>query len=359
MHRRPRQLCVHCDSEAWRAQLLREHSELFVKLRDEGYLLRLPDEDGALAEAETAPQSTAPASGCSVGGALDVAAVHRYLHEKRQRWLGRTVIHSPLLRSTQDLIKSPHLAALPRGTVVVADQQTDGRGRRAAQWMTPRGSLALSLSCAAPASTLSVPAGSTAAPRFEVQFVQYLAALALAESIAPEPRVRIKWPNDLLVDGVKVAGVLCEAFFFRDRLTVYVGAGVDVDNEEPTRSLNSFIEGERAGRRKWTRERVLSRFLVAFERAFDAFCAHGWRGSGMEQRYYARWLHSQQPVALGDSGRRGVIDGLSASGFLLVRCNNDNDGIDDRGQGGSVIELEPDVNSFDYERGRVALKRDK
>ncbi len=94
-------------------------------------------------------------------------------------------------------------AGAPEGTLVWAREQSSGRGRRGRSWSSPPGNLYLSL--------LLRPA----VPPAEAAQLGFVAALALAETLSAclpaERQVRCKWPNDLLVDGAKVAGILPEA----------------------------------------------------------------------------------------------------------------------------------------------------
>lgn len=107
------------------------------------------------------------------------------------------------LPSTSDLLLRLAAAGEPEGLAVLARRQTAGRGREGRAWQTPEGNLAVSL--------LLRPALAVrdAAPW------SLLGAVALAEALEPslpDPRaLRVKWPNDLLLGGAKLAGMLCEA----------------------------------------------------------------------------------------------------------------------------------------------------
>jgi BirA family biotin operon repressor/biotin-[acetyl-CoA-carboxylase] ligase len=94
-------------------------------------------------------------------------------------------------------------AGAPEGELVWAREQTGGRGRRGRAWSSPAGNLYLSL--------LLRPG----VPPAEAAQLGFVAAVAIAEIfhglLPPKRRLRCKWPNDLLVDGAKVAGILPEA----------------------------------------------------------------------------------------------------------------------------------------------------
>ena len=106
--------------------------------------------------------------------------------------LGRPRLHLRRSGSTNERARELALAGAPHGTVVTADEQTAGRGRQGRGWSTPPGSaIALSVVLREPDPLLSLRAG-----------------LAVADLAGPAAVV--KWPNDVLVDGRKVAGVLVE-----------------------------------------------------------------------------------------------------------------------------------------------------
>jgi BirA family biotin operon repressor/biotin-[acetyl-CoA-carboxylase] ligase len=140
--------------------------------------------------------------------------------------------------STQRLIADD----APEGETVVADHQTDGRGRLGRSWDAPPGTSVLMSVCLRP------PVEPARLPQLTV-----VAAGAVAEAIAAETGLTptVKDPNDVLVEGRKVAGILAEASEGR----VVLGIGVNVNQEEPPRDtrlpasslrLESGLEHDRA-----------------------------------------------------------------------------------------------------------------
>ena len=103
---------------------------------------------------------------------------------------------------------------------IAARRQTAGRGRRGRAWETGAGNLAATL-----LTTTARPPGEAA----EIAFVAALAVADLALAQVPDALVRLKWPNDVLVDGRKVSGVLIESGLRPDgRLWLAVGVGVNL-----------------------------------------------------------------------------------------------------------------------------------
>jgi len=137
--------------------------------------------------------------------------------EYLQARLGRPCFVYRQLGSTQD--QAARLSDRDRGAIIVAERQTGGRGRLGRAWIAPPGDC-LTFSMLLPASASSRVAS---------------VAVAVAEGIeaaagpAP-PAVRIKWPNDLLIQGKKVAGLLIERQGDRE----IVGIGINVTSDRPT-----------------------------------------------------------------------------------------------------------------------------
>ena len=125
--------------------------------------------------------------------------------------------------STQDEARRWVEQGAPDGSVVVADQQTQGRGRQDRTWLSPPGkNLYLS----------RVVQGNTDDLRLTPLLGGLVAQRAIAGFLPPDRRAGIKWPNDVWVDGQKVAGILCE-LLLAPQPTVLLGIGVNL-NMEPS-----------------------------------------------------------------------------------------------------------------------------
>jgi BirA family biotin operon repressor/biotin-[acetyl-CoA-carboxylase] ligase len=196
--------------------------------------------------------------------------------------------HYKTLGSTNDEAKALARAGAPEGTLVWADEQTAGRGRRGRVWLSPPGNLYLSL--------VLRPDG---APPRAAQ-LSFVAAVGLGDAltalVGPAVRLRYKWPNDLLADDRKLAGILLESEnASSDRVDfVVVGIGVNIvvapDNVEyPATSLAA------EGIAGVTPPLVLG----AFARHFDTW-ARRWRTDGFAP-VRAAWL--ARASGLGDKVR--------------------------------------------------------
>ncbi|PWS35272.1 biotin--[acetyl-CoA-carboxylase] ligase [Falsiroseomonas bella] len=125
------------------------------------------------------------------------------------------------LPSTSDLLRRLAAAGEPEGLAVLARRQTAGRGRDGRSWQSPEGNLYISL-------LLRPDAPAAAAPRFAL-----LGGVALAEALsgfmADRAAIRLKWPNDLLLGGAKLAGMLCEGAAHDGRIEwIVLGLGANL-----------------------------------------------------------------------------------------------------------------------------------
>jgi BirA family biotin operon repressor/biotin-[acetyl-CoA-carboxylase] ligase len=127
-----------------------------------------------------------------------------------------TVWHHDRIGSTNDEARRLVAEGAPHGTVVHADEQTAGRGRLAHTWFSPPGNLYLSI---------LLRTGQPAARAAELSFLAALAVADTVEALLPrQTRAMLKWPNDVLVGGAKIAGILLEQI---DDATI-VGIGLNV-----------------------------------------------------------------------------------------------------------------------------------
>jgi BirA family transcriptional regulator, biotin operon repressor / biotin---[acetyl-CoA-carboxylase] ligase len=201
--------------------------------------------------------------------------------------------------STNDDLAALARDGAPEGTWLRAERQTGGKGRQGRAWQSPTGNLY--------ASTLvRLRTNDPPAPTLAL-----VAAVALQEVVAIyAPAVQIKWPNDLLLDGAKLAGILLE----REGDAVILGFGVNLAHhphglERPVTSLAAL-----AGRAPEP-----GPFLEILARNLSRWVAR-WRQEGLAPIRGA-WLAAAHPAgtALSTPEGGGLFDGLDESGALRLR----------------------------------------
>lgn len=265
---------------------------------------------------------------------MDSITTHRF---------GRFLVWSPRLSSTHDVV-SHNFCELPIGTVCVTDVQLKGRGRSKNVWESPKGCLMYSF-------TLEMEDAQV------VPLFQYAVGLAVTEAVKsvcdkkglPYIDVKIKWPNDIYLNGLKIGGVLCTSTYRSKKFNVSAGVGLNVDNEQPTTCLNAVLKDLSPTSDLFKREELLGAFFDKFEMFFDLLMRRGFKS--LEELYYRTWLHSEQKVVVEDRIEDKVvqnvvtIQGLTSSGYLLAM-----------GDDNQMYELHPDGNSFDFLKGLVRRK---
>jgi len=197
---------------------------------------------------------------------------------------------------------------------ITAGRQTAGRGRRGRDWATEPGNLAATL-----LTTTSKPPAEAA----QLTFVAALAVADLCEAYVPAALVRIKWPNDVLIAGAKVCGILIESGAMADgRLWLAVGCGVNLTHSPantpyPATSLAAHLKAgvdappcppEAMG----AFAAAFNRWLRVWERQGFAPIAEAWTGR-------ARGLGGPCIARLGAETVEGVAEGLDDDGALRLR----------------------------------------
>ena len=214
--------------------------------------------------------------------------------------------------STNTALRALATEGAPEGTVLVADAQTAGRGRHGRSWSSPAGAGFYG----------SVLLRPDLAPR-DAQLLTFLAAVAVAETLSElgVAEVEIKWPNDVLVRGLKVCGILNEASFLGERIEwAILGIGVNLRPEAiPPDAMLPATALETEGVRI-TNVELLVPLMAALDRHYAAFLANG------PAPLVARWLELTPTargrdvvVSDGASIYDAVTDGVTPDGHLRVR----------------------------------------
>jgi len=189
------------------------------------------------------------------------------------------------------------------GTVVWAREQTGGRGRRGRAWASPVGNLYT--------STILRP-DCAAARAAELGFV---AALAVADMVPAQRPVRVKWPNDVLADGGKIAGILLESAVGQTGKVEHVVAGIGLNVGFAPQLPDMRYRGAALG---GSVEAAMEKLTAALARQLAR-----WRREGFTA-VRAAWLAKAGPlgakvdVRLGEELVRGRFAGLDPDGALLL-----------------------------------------
>lgn len=185
---------------------------------------------------------------------------------------------------------------------ILTREQTAGRGRRGRRWVSRPGNLFATL-------LLRVPAERSG----ELAFVAALAVADTVEAFAPSSSVRLKWPNDVLLDGRKVAGMLLE----RSGAALAIGIGINLahhpeEMEFPATSLSSLgrsVESDEAFR-------VLAVRMAAW---YEVWSGEGFAAIRTAWVRRASGIGAAVTVRVVNGEQHGVFEDLDADGALLLR----------------------------------------
>lgn len=254
---------------------------------------------------------THPKEGYQLVDLPDRLTPEEVLPHLRTSWLGQNYHHYVEIGSTNDQAMLLATRGAPHGTTVVAEEQTRGRGRMKRTWVSPPG-------CGIYVSTVFVnPLPLRVAPQSTTA-----ASLALVRVLRRHYSLPalIKWPNDVLIGGRKIAGVLAEMQSDQD-FTRFLVIGVGINVNQKGRDLAGpfrYPAGSLATELGFevSRRDLLVAFLQEFERVYETFEREGFEGILPEYKALSAMMGKRIRVQRGDEEIAGVASGFSSEGAL-------------------------------------------
>lgn len=231
---------------------------------------------------------------------------------RKTEWIGQEIFYFPVLDSTNTKAKQLAEEGYPSGTLVVAEQQDAGRGRRGRGWASPRG-VGIFMTLMLKPDILPNNAS----------MLTLVAALAVAAAIrkCTGRPAGIKWPNDIVMNGKKVCGILTEMSAQIDYVNhVVVGIGINVHNESfpediaPTATSLYLETGVH-----YRRAALIEEIWEQFERYYAVFLQTQ-DLSGLVKEYEAHLVNMHQSVRVIDPKEpfEGRAMGITPRGELMV-----------------------------------------
>lgn len=228
------------------------------------------------------------------------------------RWAGHPVACYDVLDSTNLQAKLDAERGAGQGALVVADMQTAGRGRRGRTWSSPAGTNVYFTLILKPELTPD-----------KASMLTPVMGLAVAEGIRRTCglEAQIKWPNDIVMNGKKVCGMLAEMSLEQDFIHyIVIGVGINVGLQEfPEEIADTATCLQKECGKKVPRAELIANIMKAFEEYYEAFTKQGELSGLMEQ--YNRLLvnNSREVKVLDPKGEfRGISKGINELGELLV-----------------------------------------
>lgn len=242
--------------------------------------------------------------------------IHCFLSSKT---IGERIIFHREIDSTNNIAMLLASDGTPHGTVVTADSQTGGRGRRGREWFSPP-------ECNLYMSVILRPSVSPVEAS-QIPLISVIAAVRALEKLNTGLTFQIKWPNDILCNGKKVCGILCEMKSDTDRIQhIVVGIGINVnvttmhpcisdiatslkiesDQDYSRIKLSaSLLEELEVIYQEWLQERNLKKYMEEWER-------------------YSLLIGRQIKIETPAETIAGLATGLSEDGALMMKLSSGN-----------------------------------
>lgn len=268
------------------------------KLQEEGYVIEAVQNKGyRLAQAPDLIQAD---------------EVRSWLHS---RWLGKEIYAEESVDSTNTWAKKLAEEGAPHGTVVLADEQTAGKGRRGRVWENPRG--------------VNLAFTFLLRPDFQPEAAPML-TLVMGLSVAQVCRdfgldAWIKWPNDVVVNRKKICGILTEMSAQIDYVNyVVLGTGININQksipeELEDRATSFYLETGKC----FSRAQIAAAVIEKFEENYEIFI-QTCDLSTLQDSYNQILVNRNQQVKVLDLNHEftGTAQGITSGGELLVRTEN-------------------------------------
>ncbi len=235
---------------------------------------------------------------------------HEITFGLKTKRLGQNAMFLDTVGSSMDEAFRLGMEGAPEGTIVCAETQTKGRGRLGRRWASPKGK--------------GIYASLILRPHFapaQTAQLTLMTAVAIAQALTKISgiKIEIKWPNDLLVGGRKLAGILTELRAEMDQVEfVVIGFGINVNS-----TAQNLVEGSTSLKMEtgnsFSRVLVLQELLVSLEFWYDGLKKQGFQPVLKAWKSNSATLKTRVRVTDADGVAEGVAFDLDDDGGLLIR----------------------------------------
>ncbi|HBY56514.1 MAG TPA: biotin--[acetyl-CoA-carboxylase] ligase [Candidatus Atribacteria bacterium] len=234
-------------------------------------------------------------------------------------YIGKKIFYFPELESTNIIAKEKVLhrsEVIDEGTIIITEKQSAGKGRLGRKWFSPAGGIWLSI--------ILFPQ----LPPSYIPRITLMTAVAIVKAIKIRTQIKsqIKWPNDILIQGEKVCGILTEMSAELDIINwivVGVGINVNIDNQEfpedireKTTSLKEVLD------REVPRVRLVQVFLQEFERYYEKLKRKEFPSILEEWKLYSCTIGREIRINIGERIISGKAVDISEEGALILKKEN-------------------------------------
>lgn len=231
-------------------------------------------------------------------------------------WLGKEIVYKETTDSTNADVRRMAEDGAQNGLLVVADGQTKGKGRRGRQWESEKGTNLYFSVLLKPDFTPD-----------KASMITLVAAYSVAKVIEQSTGLdaKIKWPNDIVVNGKKICGILTEMSIERDYIHhIVVGIGINVNEESFPQEIDHMATSlKKEGSNLIFRANLLCDILSQFEKDYEAF-AEAESLAPFVDKYNKRLVNKGALVKVLDPKGEfsGIAGGINEEGMLLVFKEN-------------------------------------
>ncbi len=249
----------------------------------------------------------------------DIISATEISYNLKTRVIGHTIFSYNSVKSTNDLAHSLAEQQAAEGTIITAEEQTKGRGRLGRLWHSPPHSgIYLSIILRPKFSPHQAPG------------ISIMTALALTETLDKflPGKVKIKWPNDILINGKKTAGILTELSAEKNKIN-YLVVGIGINVNQPAGVFPEDIKDKatsvrKALRRKTDRVQLLQSFLLNFENEYKKYQKSMLK---LSLKRIEKFSHLHQKHIRIKSGKEiidGRVIGFKEDGAIILQQNDNN-----------------------------------
>jgi BirA family transcriptional regulator, biotin operon repressor / biotin---[acetyl-CoA-carboxylase] ligase len=223
-----------------------------------------------------------------------------------------SIHHLPSVSSTNDYAKTLAKKGEPEGSLIIADKQTGGRGRKQRKWISPEKGLWFSL-ILRPKITPN-----------DAMLTTMCAACAVTKGISEQTPLKpsIKWPNDILINNKKVCGILTELSAEIDEITyLIIGIGINVNNEIPSELKEKSTTLKQESNKPIDSVLLLSSILSSFEHFYQKLTNKDILTIKDTWRSYSSTIGAKVTVKKEKEVITGIAVDLGEHGELIIKNN--------------------------------------
>jgi BirA family biotin operon repressor/biotin-[acetyl-CoA-carboxylase] ligase len=231
----------------------------------------------------------------------------------KTNFIGKKLYHLETVGSTNSFIKNIDSNDKQEGIVVVADVQSEGRGRKYRKWTSPKGGLWFSI--------LLFP---KIHPK-QGMLITMIGSIAVSQGIIELTNLNpeIKWPNDILLNKRKVCGILTEIETHKEKMNyVIVGIGINVNNILEKEFEKSATTLKNVFGNQVSREDLLTSILNSFDKNYEKLYSQNYDYIRNLWLSYSNIIGKKIKVEDGKNAYNGVVSDINEYGHLILETSD-------------------------------------